>query len=286
MLKRIEQYDNYREFLGEYYIHQKKILPVFSYRMFCKRAKISSPSFYKEVVDGKRDLTPNMIDAFARGIKLTASDKRYFKALVGFNQSRSLQEKQLYLEQMHALRRRVRQQVIPLDYYEYFSKWYNPVIRELACIVDWDGDYSKLARMVVPPIHALQARESIELLMSMGFLCKNENGRYEHINPAVTAGKDINDVTLCMYNKTMAEHGGNAIEAFPRHMRIIRSMTIGVSQQSYDLISEEIQGFAERIIRIVDDDKNSDCVYTLNMQLFPVSTTKPCSGNHENTEKI
>jgi uncharacterized protein (TIGR02147 family) len=175
--------------------------------------------------------------------------------------------------------------VIPLDYYEYFSKWYNPVIRELACIVDWNGDYSKLARMVVPPIDALQARESIELLMAMGFLCKNENGRYEHTNPAVTAGKDINDVTLCMYNKTMAEHGGNAIEAFPRHMRIIRSMTIGVSQQSYDLIGEEIQGFAERILRIVDDDINSDCVYTLNMQLFPVSTTKPCSENHGNTEK-
>jgi uncharacterized protein (TIGR02147 family) len=279
----IDHYDNFRKFLKDYYEDSKLRSNTFSYRYFCKKAGIKSPSFYKEVVDGKRDLTPNMADAFAKALRLSASDRRYFKALVAFNQSSSVQEKQIHLEQMHSLRRRVRRNPVPLQHYTYFSRWYHPAIRELACIADWNNDYTLLAKMVRPPIQASQARESIELLTVMGFIRKNQSGRYEQTTPALGADSEIQMVALRNYNKTMAELAGNAIETVPRDEREIRSLTVGISKSSYDLLREEIQCFVERIVRIVDDDKVSDRVYNINIHLFPVSSMKQTGEkmNHE-----
>ena len=279
MFKRMDQYDNYRTFLKDFYINEKQRSEKFSYRYFCKKAGIKSPSFYKEVVDGKRDLTPKMADAFAKALRLTTSDRRFFKLLVAFNQSGSQQEKQLYLEQMHKFRRRVRQKAVPLKFYDYFSQWYHPVIRELVCIADWDNDYTKLARMVRPPITTLEARESVKLLLSLGFIRKNEFGYYEQETPAISASSEILNIALRKHNKKMTQLAGKAIDEVPRDKRVIRSLTIGISSGSYQLIQEEMQSFAERILRIVDDDKTSNNVYTINMHLFPVSTEKETKGS-------
>ncbi|MBN1760250.1 MAG: DUF4423 domain-containing protein, partial [Chitinispirillaceae bacterium] len=53
--------------------------------------------------------------------------------------------------------------------------------------------------------------------------------------------------------------------------RDIRSVIAGISPASYARIKEEIREFISRVIRIVDDDTTSDRVYSLNLQLFPLS---------------
>jgi uncharacterized protein (TIGR02147 family) len=62
-----------------------------------------------------------------------------------------------------------------------------------------------------------------------------------------------------------------AIDRFPPSERDVSSLTIGISKKSYSLIKQEIQEFKNRIIRIVDDDEDSDQVYNVNVQLFPLS---------------
>ncbi|NLD99936.1 MAG: TIGR02147 family protein, partial [Fibrobacter sp.] len=56
-MKRIENYSDYREFLRDFYQDRKKRLPIFSYRYFCIKAGIKSPTLFKEIVDGSRNLT-------------------------------------------------------------------------------------------------------------------------------------------------------------------------------------------------------------------------------------
>jgi uncharacterized protein (TIGR02147 family) len=270
MMQRIEFYDDFRGYLHDFYEDKKRRFPHFSYRYFCRKAGLKSPSHLIEIIGGRRKLTSKMLDSFIKGLGLTESDARYFTTLVNFNQSKNSTEKQQLLEQMRGLKRKVKQALVSTDYYEYYSKWYNIIIRELACLIKWNDDYELLAKSVVPPIKKNEARESVEFLLSAGFLRK-DGGRYVQTEPAITSGSEVCSLGIRSYNLFMAERAQKALEEFPTTERDIQSLTIGISRESFRLIKQEMQEFLSRVVRIVDDDKNADQVYNVNVHLFPMS---------------
>lgn len=270
-MQRIEYYENYRDFLRDYFIDRKKRFSFFSNRYFCKKAGLKSPSLYQEVVEGKRNLTEKTLQAFIKGLGLTDRDSAFFSALVNLNQSRTDHERDIYLKQLKTLRNKINPEVIPADHYEYYAHWYNPVIRELVCIIDWKEDYEILASALNPPIRKKEAQESVELLLRIGFISKNENGSYQQNSPAITSGEHIKSVGIRSLNRQFSELGTRALDTFTPEERYISSMTVGISRQSYSQILQEIEEFKDRIRRIVDEDKSSDCVYSVNLQAFPLS---------------
>lgn len=274
-MQRIETYTDYRQYLRDFYEDRKKRLSIFSYRYFCIKAGIKSPTLFKEVVDGTRNLTSKTIPAFIKGLGLGPMEAQYFIALVHFNQSKSLEEKTQYLEQMKNLKRKIPQQLVPIDQYEFYSQWYYPLLRELACIFPWDGDYAKLAKAVNPPIKKSEAQKGIKFLIDKGFLHRSPDGKYLQTKPAITSGAEVTSIGIRRFNEMMAKRGVEAINDFSPDIRDIRTLVIGISPQSYSLIKEEIRTFIDRVIRIVDDDSLSDRVYNLGIQLFPLSNPAP-----------
>ena len=203
---------------------------------------------------------------------LNETDSEFFRLLVHFNQAKEPEEKQHFLEKMCQITRKVKQNVVPSDQYEYYSKWYNPVIRELACIMEWKEDFQILAQAVVPQIKKAEAKRSVELLLELGFLAKTDAGKYNQSHPAITTGSEVNALCVRALNKAMSHLGTEAIERFIPPERDISSLTIGISEKSFSLIKQEVQEFKKRVVRIVDDDTVTDRVYSLNVQLFPLST--------------
>jgi len=273
MLEHIEYYNDYRLFISDFYNDKKSRNPHFSYRFFSKKAGLTSPSLLKEVIDGKRNLTEKTIPKFIKGLDLTENSGKYFRALVLFNQSTGTTEKQQYLEQMHKLSREVKQQTVTEDHYNYYADWFNPAIRELACLLDWKNDYALLAQTIQPPITIQQARDSVRLLLKSGFLSKDEFGVYHQQNPAITTGQNVSSAGIRALNKSLSVLGTSAIDRFTPKERDITSLTIGINRKNYQLIQEEIREFKKRIIRIVDGDSSPDSVYNLNVQFFPLSKT-------------
>ncbi len=280
-MQRIEFYDDFRNYLRDYYDYQKKRFPHFSYRFFCRKAGLKSPSHFFEIMNGERKLTSKMLGSFIKGLGLTESDSRYFAILVNYNQSKNSAEKQQLLVQLRELKRKVKQALVTADYYEYYSKWYNIAIRELACIINWNDDYESLAKSIIPPIKKSEAHESVDFLINAGFL-KKEGDRYIQTEPAITSGSEVSSLSIRNFNKFMAELAQNAIEEFSPAERDIQSLTIGISKESFRLIKQETQEFLTRIIRIVDDDKCADQVYNVNIHLFPLSV--PQSGRKSQNE--
>lgn len=270
MLQRIEFYDDFRIYLHDYYQEQKKRFPHFSYRFFCNKAGLKSPSHFLEIIKGSRKLTSKMLDAFIKGLALNENDARYFTALVGFNQSKNSNQKQQFLLQMRGLKRKVKQALVSTDHYEYYSKWHNVIIRELACLMDWNDDYELLAKSILPPIKKNEARDSVEFLVRAGFLEKRA-GRYFQRDPAISSGPEVCSLGIRAYNRFMAERAKEAVEEFPPSERDIQSLTIGISQEGYRLVKQEMQEFLSRVVRIVDDEKNPEQVYNVNVHLFPMS---------------
>jgi uncharacterized protein (TIGR02147 family) len=275
-MERLETYTDYRQYLKDYYQDRKRRIPVFSYRYFCLKAGIKSPTLFKEIVAGQRNLTSQTLPKFIKALDLGQIDAQYFISLVRFNQSKSMTEKTHFLEQMNALKRKVPREVVPIDHYAFYSRWYLLVLRELACIYPWNGDFGVLAKAVNPPIKKSEAQEGIRFLLQKGFLKVNDHGDYVQTKRAITSGSEVTSIGIRAFNERMARRGAEAVNEFPQALRDVRTMVVGISEESYPLIKHEIREFMDRVARIVDGDPKSDRVYNLGVQLFPLS-----GFNHE-----
>src|SRR5512142_2484683 len=82
----VYEYLDYRAYLRDYYVHAKAARHL-TYRGFSMRAGLSSPNYLKLVMDGKRNLTPQMARRFAKAIGLDRDAADYFSELVTFTQA-------------------------------------------------------------------------------------------------------------------------------------------------------------------------------------------------------
>ncbi|MDB9744309.1 TIGR02147 family protein, partial [Fibrobacterales bacterium] len=69
-MKPIFEYIDFRLFLADYYAKQKSEQYSFSYRQFLNKAEIKSPSLYREVVEGKRNLSAKALQGFLDALQL------------------------------------------------------------------------------------------------------------------------------------------------------------------------------------------------------------------------
>jgi uncharacterized protein (TIGR02147 family) len=150
----IYDYFDYREYLNAVYITRKKNEKGFSHRFFTREAGISSPNYLHRVLKGERTLQGDYIGKFCTALRLTRGESRYFRTLVHFNNTGEPTEKEHTLRTLLSLRYRRGLHRINDRKLRFFSKWYYPVIRELAVILTFKDDYNLLARNCIPRITA------------------------------------------------------------------------------------------------------------------------------------
>lgn len=96
-------YLDYRHFLKDWLATAKRRYG-FSYRIFSKRAGLKSPSLFKMVMDGSRDLIEGSLHKFLEGLHLTPKEKEYFAALVLYNQAESQEARERHLGRVRSLK--------------------------------------------------------------------------------------------------------------------------------------------------------------------------------------
>jgi uncharacterized protein (TIGR02147 family) len=267
----LEEYVDYRQFLRDYYEETKKRFPFFSYRYFSRRAGINSPAFYKAVASGERGLTERTIPAFVKGLGLTAQQGDFFRELVFFTQARTGKQKQEHLERMRGLLPKVAEKVLPAGYYAYYSRWYHIALREQVCLLDWKEDYAFLARSLRPTISVREAKAAVKLLMDLGLLRRNAEGRYEQTDRHLTSGAEVVTLAVRQVNEQFAVLGAEAINRFPATRRDASSLVVGLAPETYPLIKVAIQEFKDKVKRLISLQGTPTAVYNLNVHLFPLS---------------
>jgi uncharacterized protein (TIGR02147 family) len=270
VMRRLFQYIDYRMFLRDYYAEKKATTRHFSYRYFCGKAGIGSPVFLKLVMDGKSNISVEMIDKFARALNLNKQESRYFKHLVLFNQARDADEKQDHYAVLVTMSNNVSRHVLGSEQFEYLRKWHTVVIRELVCQHDFKDDFGVLAAAVVPRITKRDAEQAIRLLLRLGLIVKMDDGTYRQADRALATNREIAGPAIRAFNKMMIDLASRAVDTIDNTERNVSGMTVGVSRASYDVLCAEIEAFKDRIATIVNNSAGVDRVCQLNIQLFPV----------------
>ena len=277
-MKEIYRYIDFRKFLADFYAEKKRITRHFSYRYFAQRAGIKSPIFLKQVIDGQRNLTRDMIEKFIPALNLNKKESLFFKNLVLFNQAKTSHEKQECYSVILSMMDYVEESQIAAGQYTYFEKWYYSVIRELVCLFDFHDDFDVIARTVMPPVTATEAKKAVQVLVRLKLIERQNSGRYRQYDPAIISSDDMVALARRSFNSEMLLLARNANETLPRDERNVSGITMGISKACYEVLLAEIGAFKERVKSIVNQDEKSTRVYQLGLQLFPLSEEIPQSG--------
>lgn len=278
--KEIYSYTDYREFLRDHYNLSKKTRANFSYRSWSREAGINAPAFFKYLIEGKRGLTKQSILKVIKTLNLDNNEAQYFEQLVFFNQADNESDKNHFLSNM--LRTQTTSNVHKLnpEAYEYFSKWYHVVIRELVCMIDFKDDYTILSRYTIPAITAAEAKSSVTLLTRLGLVSKDQNGRYKQTNSILSGVDTIKNVALWCFQKEMVNKALEAFDRFPANERSMSGITVSISEDTLQLYHEKIRTFRKELLQLADSDKSPTRVYTMTINLLPMSR-KTAKENHD-----
>jgi uncharacterized protein (TIGR02147 family) len=270
-LKSIFEYENYREYLRDYYIDAKSRNKKFSYRFFARLGGFKSGNILKIVIDGEINILPDTAEKFCKALKLDKEESTFFKNLVLFNQASTTEERARHSKEL--LRSRTYKKMHPLSesQYHYFDLWYFPVIRGLVALPDFQEDPQVIAKQITPEITPSEVKKALSELLQLGLLSRDETGRLVQSSPIVSSSNSITSSSLASYHREMMTKASESIDRFPRELRDLSALTLGVSKESVKLIKEMAEKFRRDILEAVAKDPGSDSIYQLNIYLFPVA---------------
>ncbi len=266
-------YLDYRKFLREW-LENAKVAYGFSYRVFSRQAGFRSPSIFKLVMDGDRNLTDDSLKKFIKGLNLSKPEREYFRNLVHFNQAKSHTEKNTFYRKLISSREYSKLKPIVKDQYEYFSTWYHPVVRELVISPDFDGKLEWIGKQINPQISTDKVKRSVELLERLGFIERTDNGNppiWQQSTPLVTSGPEAVTVPLFNYHRSVLELVRNQMTEVEGERRDVSALTLGVVRERLPQIKKKIQEFRSEILKLVSSDTEPEEVVLLSMQLLPVT---------------
>jgi len=210
----VYDYRDYRLFLKDLFYYRKQKNNYFSYRYFAKKAGFVSPNFLKLVTEGKRNLTNTSIAKIAKGFGLKKLEREFFESLVFMNQATSHEEKNHYYKKMMAMNGANPIHKLEKESFDYFSKWYYPVIREIVMFGDRKYSPEQIASFLNPKISVKEVKKALGLLMKLGLIEKNTTGHWEQSDRVVSPRPGVKSLVITNFHKEMLRLARESAAAF------------------------------------------------------------------------
>jgi uncharacterized protein (TIGR02147 family) len=278
----VYRYVDYRAWLRDFYADRKEHGRGFSYRSFSRRAGLSSPNHLKRVIEGERNLSPEMAQRFADACGLEGKEALYFCELVAFNQARTTEERRARYEALSSYRGFQRAQKLDLAHAAYHSQWYVPAIRELAASAGFRDDPDWIAARMLPKITREQAEHALSLLVELGMLVRSDGDQLVQSEAVVSTGPETSGVHIVNYHRTMMQRAIESIDLVPRAERDISALTLCVGEAELARIKQRIQEFRRELVGIERAGNRGEIVVQLNVQLYPLTCAERTGGEGEN----
>ena len=268
-MKEIVEYTDYRKYIQDYYDERKRT-SAFSWHMFAQKAGFASDVYLKYVCEGKKNLSVGSAGSVASAMGLVGFEQTYFVLMVSYAHAKDDKTKRAAFEERCALANAHKMRVLGDEEFNYFKSWKNSVIRELAPHMP-GAKPLEMARACKQKISAAEVSETLDFLVKAKLLKKDKNGNYQQTDKAIRMAP-VEAVPLAARDlqRQMGEFAIQSLD-LPLSERMMSGYTLGLTRRAYERIKKETEDYYRRVVAIATDDDETDCVYRLNMQLFPMS---------------
>ncbi|MCK6546228.1 TIGR02147 family protein [Myxococcota bacterium] len=254
----------------------KATRPQFSYRYFSRVAGFSSPNFLKLVAEGKRNLSPQSIAKFARGLGLDQREQETFETLVLLGQAETDAERNRYYAR---LRRRTSSSAaarLEDAQYKVYSLWYALPIREMLLLPDFQEDPAWIGRRLRPQVRPNEVKTALQLLEQVGLIVRDETGRLRPQSSKISTGPRVRSLAVRNYHRAMLEVASGTLDGVAVEDRDVTSLTLTLTRAQYEEVRARIERFRRELLDLAEDarpavDDASSEVFQVGFQLFPLT---------------
>lgn len=275
-MKPIIEYTDYRKVIQDFY-DEKKRSSAFTWRDFATSAGFSSPVFLKYVCEGKKNISRVSAAAVASAMGLVGFDSAYFQALIAYGTAKDDEAKKNAFEEMCAMAKEHKTRILGASEFDYYKSWKNSVLRELAPAMP-GAKPSEMAKACKQPISTDDVVETLAFLQKMGLLEKDYDNTYHQTDKAISI--NTTDALPVAARNLQRQMGSFALDAIslPLSERDMSGITMGITRKGYEKIVKALDVFRQQVADIVAEDGDTEQVYRLNLQLFPL-TERVGGGN-------
>jgi uncharacterized protein (TIGR02147 family) len=161
-------------------------------------------------------------------------------------------------------------QIVTTAQYRYYEKWYHSAIRALLEFVPFSDDYETIGKLLVPVVGAKDVEESIALLKELKLIEIGADGNHYPTNAVISTGYDASGMAINTFVFNSLKLSESALGRFPKNERNYSVLTLGISENGFEEIRQELREFRRKVLKIAGDDK-ANRVYQFSFQLFPLS---------------
>lgn len=277
----LSDYMDYRLFLKDWYASRRKAtqseIRPYNYQMFSAAANIKSPNYLKMIIEGRRNLSDDMISKFGKALGFQKEQTEEFRHLVHSNQSTDPVDRNVSLKKLSELRvdRKLRSGEIDRKTWEKIPNWVAWVIYAM---VDQEGvsfDMPTLKRLLRGKASEAEIEESLNGLLASGELSRDE--KTGEIVKARHVMESAEEVPVALIRKLQAQLMLLGLESLYQDSATERefgTLTLSMTKAEFEEVKFKLRQLRKSIHKdnaIARNQGRGERVYQLNIQLFPVS---------------
>lgn len=277
----LHDFMDYRKYLLEYYRFKreqtKRQLRPYSYAVFAAGANIKSPNYLKMIIEGKRNLSDDMIGKFAKALALNKQQGEEFRLLVLFNQSADPAERNLLLKELSEYRVHSKLKTGEIDRksWEKLPSWVAWVIYAM---IDQEGVSFKtedLRKLLRGKVKADEIQSAVRSLVDAGEVeIDADTGVLKKTRSQIDASEEIPVALIRKLQAQLMLLGLESLYEDSPTEREFGTLTLALTAKEFEDIRFKLRQLRKQIHK--DNSINrmtsrGERVYQLNLQLFPVT---------------
>ncbi|UOF00606.1 TIGR02147 family protein [Bdellovibrio reynosensis] len=277
----LADYMNYREFLGDFYKFKRKSskgsLRAYNYAVFSAAANIKSPNYLKMIIEGKRNLSDDMVSKFGKALGFMKDQTEEFRLLVHFTQATDPAERNMYLKKLseHRVGAKLKSGEIDRKTWEKVPNW---VTWMIYAMVDQEGvrfDTSSLKKLLRGKASEDEIETALETLIASGELRRDEATGEIRKNRSLIESPE--EVPVALVRKLQSQLMYLGLESLYQDQpteREFGTLTLSLTKAEFEEIKFKLRQMRKNLHKdnsIARMKEKGERVYQLNIQLFPVT---------------
>ncbi|WP_413612758.1 TIGR02147 family protein [Bdellovibrio sp. HCB-110] len=277
----LSDYMNYRQFLADFYQFKRKSskgsLRAYNYAVFSAAANIKSPNYLKMIIEGKRNLSEDMIGKFGKALGFMKDQTDEFRLLVQFTQATDPAERNMYLKKLseHRVAGKLKSGEIDRKTWEKVPNWVAWIIYAM---VDQEGvsfDTAALKTILRGKASEDEIETALGTLINSGELRRDEvTGELKKNRSLIESPEEIPVALVRKLQSQLMYLGLESLYQDQPTDREFGTLTMSLTKAEFEEIKFKLRQMRKALHKdnsIARMKEKGERVYQLNIQLFPVT---------------
>lgn len=271
------EYIHFSDYIKDLFEERKSKNPSYSVRSFAKFLGYRNPTLVNDILRKKRKPTVEMALKLSHKLFYGKHQTEYLVKICEYERAKNFEERDLIMSGLRKLLAQRQWKIIDLNQYDLLTHPHVLLIYTMMALKDFKPTLAYMNKRFRFKITQTQLDSALKTLLSLNYIKLSKKGGYEYSkeNAVISAGDiGVKSQINNKFHRNLLQLVQTIFVELPSDIRDVRSTTVGIRKQDFELIRDEIKSAHQKVINYAVDH-DMDELYIMTTQLVPA--TQPIS---------